>query len=390
MSVSLSFFAFEPGAAGVPAGSGTGAFVTGLVKLLRESEPGLEVHTRWLRPVERRVTGRLDGLRAASRWVAFEVGRMLRDRSRYLLFIYPKLPILAHVEEPTMLRLAHASFRVLAAKSLLTRQRVVVIIEDLPVEMAEGRAISGGSASTLNVKRLRGMERTLFRSADRIVLPAGFVDTVSDRYGLDPSSFRTFRRNMYPSPATLEAPKDLDFESGKVNFFYSGAVDSHLAANFREVLRSIRNAPEARLHVCGPGVEPLRDWLSELDVPNVRQYGQLRVEQHDWLARQCDVGLILYPTDNPYNHLTPTMKYSAYLANGLAVLSTDLRSVAENVRADGVGQAMPIRELALEILRWATRPKLWPEFKSNAAKQAEVIRSGSEMKGWVEEIAQDR
>ena len=81
------------------------------------------------------------------------------------------------------------------------------------------------------------------------------------------------------------------------------------------------------------------------------------------------------------------MKYSAYLANGLAILSTDLRCVAENVKEDGVGQAMPIRELALELMRWATRPSLWEDEKARAEEQAWVVRSGAEMMPWIEELA---
>jgi hypothetical protein len=167
-------------------------------------------------------------------------------------------------------------------------------------------------------------------------------------------------------------------------------VDSHVASNFREVLRSIRSAPATRLHVCGPGREAVEEWLHELDVPNVRHHGQIGVAEHDWLAQRCDVGLILYPTDNPYNHLTPTMKYSAYLANGLAVLSTDLERVAENIHQDGVGLAMPIRELSVELMRWATKPSLWADAKARAEEQAVSVRSPEEMTSWIEEIARER
>jgi hypothetical protein len=83
------------------------------------------------------------------------------------------------------------------------------------------------------------------------------------------------------------------------------------------------------------------------------------------------------------------MKYSAYLANGLAILSTDLRAVADNVRADGVGLTMPIAELALELLRWATRPQLWSAAKARAEAEAAVVRSGVEMMAWIDELADE-
>lgn len=388
MSDTLSLYAFEPGAPGVPAASGTGVFVGGLVNLLRSFEPPLAMRIHWLRPAEVRGGGRLGTWRAGAAWLTGEISRMLRDDSRYLVFIYPKIPVLAYVDRPAVLRTAHRAYQLLTVKNRLSRQRIVVIVEDLPVELAEGRAIAGGPAQELDARSYRRIERTLFRAAHRLVVPSGFVDRLSELYRLQEDRFHTFRRNAYLPAAERAAAPPIEFESGTVNFFYSGSVDSHVAPNFREVLRSVRNAPDTRLHVCGPGRDAVQEWLSELDVPNVRHHGQLGVAEHDWLAERCDIGLILYPSDNPYNHLTPTMKYSAYLANGLAVLSTDLECVAANIRLDGVGGSMPIRELTLEIMRWATRPSLWSEAKARAQEQAAIVRSGDELEGWIQEIAQ--
>ncbi|UCC84161.1 MAG: hypothetical protein JSW46_04320 [Gemmatimonadota bacterium] len=388
MSDTLSLYAFEPGTPGVPAGSGTGVFVTGLVSLLRSFEPGLAIRTHWLRPAEEHAEGRFSAWRAGVGWLTREILRLLKDDSDYLVLIYPKIPVLAHVDQPAMLRMAHRAYQLLGAKTGITGQRIVVIVEDLPVEMEAGRAVAGGRAQELDARIYHKIEAALFRAAYRLVVPNGFVALLSDRYRLHQERFRPFRRNIYLPVAESGVAPPLEFESGSVNFFYAGSVDTHVAANFREVLRSIRNAPDTRLHVCGPGRDAVQEWLSELDVPNVRHHGQLGVAEHDWLAERCDVGLILYPSDNPYNHITPTMKYSAYLANGLAVLSTDLKCVVENIRQDGVGQAMPIRELALEIMRWAAKPSLWSEAKVRANEEAAIIRSGDELKGWIEEIAE--
>lgn len=389
MSVRLSFYAFEPGAPGVPAASATGVFVRALLQLLEERAPALEVHVRWLRPAESPERGRAGAWAAGARWLARELSRMLRDDSQYLVFIYPKVPVLAHVERPVMLRAARCAYQALRAKTRITRQRIVVIVEDLPIEMTEGRAIAGGPVSPVDERHIRPIERSLFRAAHRLIVPSGLVTTIAAQHGVDSERFRPFRRNAYLPVRMPDEPPPMEFEPGTVNFFYSGSVDPHVATNFREILRSIRNAPQTRLHVCGPGRDAVQEWLNELDVPNVRHHGHLGLAEHDWLAQRCDVGLILYPVDNPYNHLTPTMKYSAYLANSLAVLSTDLRCVAENIRQDGVGEAMPIRELAIEIMRWATRPALWAEAKARAEAEALVIRSGKDMSLWIEELAGD-
>jgi hypothetical protein len=390
MSASLSFYAFEPSTSGVPPGSGTGVFVTSLVSVLESARPQLDVRLRWLRPAAVRGRGRVAAWRGAARWLAAELIRPLSDRADYLLFVYPKLPVLAHVEEPHMLDVARHALQILSLRSRLFGPRIVVVVEDLPIELAEGRARAGGQPARIDAVRIRAIEHTLFRAAYRLIVPSGLLEPIRKHHGLDPQRFRTFRRNIYLPGGAPAAEPPFEFEGGRVNFFYSGSVDAHVASNFREILRSIRNAPETRLHVCGPGREAVEEWMAELKVPNVRHHGQLSVAQHDWLAQRCDVGLILYPSDNPYNHLTPTMKYSAYLANGLAILSTDLRCVAENVRHDGVGQAMPIKELALELLRWATRPALWSEARTRARAQSAALRSGHEMRGWITELAGER
>lgn len=386
----VSLFAFEPGVPGVPSASATGTFVHGIVHLLRTT-PELDLRVRSLRPAGLRPPDR-GGLAEAwtgARWAVRELSRVLADPTRYLLFIYPKVPVLAHVSRPGLLGLAQHTYRWLGRKRWLTRQRIVVIVEDLPIEMAAGHAAAGGPLPRLPEARIRGIESALFRAAHRLVAPRGFVDQIREIHDVRPERFRTFRRNIYRTEATAGAEPDLErlgFEPGTVNFFYSGSIPTSLAANFREVLRSVRQAADARLHICGPDADAVRRWFRELDVGNARHYGRLDRRTHDALARRCDVGLILYPTDNPYHHLTPTMKYSAYLANGLAVLSTDLREVAANLREDGVGQAMPIRELSLELLRWATRPRLFADFRAAAAREAGAVRDGAEMRNWIDEI----
>jgi hypothetical protein len=390
MSVTLSLLAPEPGSPGFPVASRDGVLVANLVRALREVEPPLDVALPWLQPPQARGAGELGEWLVTTRWSAGELRRMLKDRSRCLLFVYPIVPVFSYSTDPAMLLRVLRAFQALWAKSRLSRQRIVVLVSELPAERAEGQAIADGRVTELHVQRVREIERALFRAAHRIIAPIGLAESIVSRYELDPSRLRTFRRHDYRKADALAQPPPLEYESGTVNFFYSGAVDAQVAANFREILRSIRNAPNTRLHVCGPGRDSAREWLAELDVPNVRHHGQLGAAEHDWLAERCDIGLVLYPADNPYNHLRPTLKYSAYLANGLAVLGTDLRGLADNIRQDRVGVSLPIRELALELLRWAARPKLWAEAKARSAQLAPEVSSGAETRSWFQDVAELR
>jgi hypothetical protein len=381
----LSFYAFEPGAPGVPAASATGVYVQALAALLDRYSDRIDVRLRWLRPVEPAVRTTLRERLAALRWMTGQFRQLLTDRSEYLVFLYPKVPVLAHINRPALLAMARHGYQALRLKASLTGQRIIVIMEDLPIEMAEGIAAAGGPPPDMPIAEVRVIERRLLRAAHIIVTPPGYRATILERHGTDPELFQTFQRNIYV-PGELE----IEFEPGEVNFLYSGAIDTTIASNFRKMLRSIQNAPQARLHVCGPGRDAVDTCFEELGVTNARHYGLLNFAAHDWLAGRCDAGLILWPTDNPYFHLTPTSKYSASVSNGLAVLSTDLTAVADNIRKDGVGRAMPINELSVELLRWAARPSLFAGFKERARQLAPVIRSGAEMDPWLDAIAQSR
>ncbi len=387
MSATLSLYAVEPGSPGRPAASRGSVLVTSLLSVARSSQ--LEVRFRNLHADDAPLSN--PGLTQLRKVVA-ELAGLLGDNSRILLLIYPELPGAARPlrpgEQSAWLPLARRAYRVLGSKSRLTRKSVVVLVKELPLEAAAGRARAGEPMAAIDDPRLHALEGALFRAARLVVTPAGFVDAIRSRHGLDDSRFRTFRRHIYvPSlePGS-PPPAQIDFEPGAVNFFYSGEIDARAASNFREILRAIRSAPKSRLHVCGPGQDEVRHWLNELDVRNARHHGLLSPTAHDWLARRCDVGLILYSADDPYQHLRPTLKYSAYLANGLAVLSTDLHQVAENIKRDGVGQAMPIRELSVELLRWATRHSLWSRAKARSAELAREVEAGAEMRAWIREL----
>lgn len=383
MGTTLSLFAPQPGGPGQPPGSRTGVLVSGLLQRLRAAEPAIEVGERWLGPPPRPAAAFADARHAAD-----ELRRLLSDRSRYALLLYPHIPGIVRGTEAVVPPLSRRAYQTLGFQARLTRRRILVFVAELPLERAAGRARADGRSAPPELKSSRDIEAALFRIAHRLILPVGFMEPIEERHGIDASRLLTFRRLPYPAESPLAADPPLDFEPGSVNFFYSGNVDAHVAPNFRAVLKSIRNAPATRLHVCGPGRDAVREWLDELDAPNVRHYGQLAPPEHDWLARRCDVGLILEPGESPYDQRRPTLKYSAYLANGLAVLSTDLERVAANVREDGVGQSLPIRELELELLRWATRPKLWREAKARAAELAPQIRRGSDLQSWIEELSE--
>ncbi|MFG1690923.1 hypothetical protein ACGF5M_02005 [Gemmatimonadota bacterium] len=406
MSVSLSFYALRARTSVMGEASATGVFLQSIIDAFRQASTSLKVEIRWLDPAES-TGGRVRGWISALRWVARERKRILRDQADILFLVYPKLPIMSHSGHPFFLSLTERTLRSVLARHGTTGQRLVVLVEDLPLEMAKAREAVGEPAADLDMDRIRAIESLLLTNAHLLVVPSGFVEPLRVAHGLDEERVRTFRRNVYPSDAvgttngagvpnaagTIDSTRGLeslpDVERGAVDFFYSGSVEPWLASDFKRVVEVLASVPEARLHVCGPGEEEVRAWASEVGAANVTHYGILDRPTHDWLARQCQIGLILYPAENPYFRITPTMKYTAYLANGLAVLSTDLAAVADNVRLDGVGRALPMEELILELNRWARDPEAWAGYKAKAEVEAEVVRSGEEMRGWIAELARE-
>ena len=125
MSTSLSRYAPQPGSPDVPADSRTGVLVGGLVGVLNSAQPPLDLRLCWLQP-----PGPVEDWASRARWSAGELRRILRDRSQYLVFVYPYLPVLAYDSDPAMLTRVRRGLQALQAKVRVSRQRIVVFVDE--------------------------------------------------------------------------------------------------------------------------------------------------------------------------------------------------------------------------------------------------------------------
>jgi len=112
-------------------------------------------------------------------------------------------------------------------------------------------------------------------------------------------------------------------QTSKLNILYAGDLGRSFDVQLLVDILGKLN-PEYSLLVAGYGLkESLRRQLERYE--NFSFLGQLETSKLDEIARKCQFGLMVYPPDYLYYNLIPTTKLSFYIANGLTVISTNLK-----------------------------------------------------------------
>jgi hypothetical protein len=190
------------------------------------------------------------------------------------------------------------------------------------------------------------------------------------------------RRFPYLPAYTHGGTIDPSIIKGRTKIFYAGElrrpVDIH---NLKEALNAVKDVPEAFVYVCGMGGQ----WLTQLQQKNVVYLGVLDYRDFDTVAGMCDFGLIIYPR-GPYYDITPTGKYSAYVANGLAVLSANPPAVAACIEEDGVGVSVPIDMIPSVLRKWVDDPAEFSAYRQAAARVSADFHSGLHLREWFNEV----
>jgi hypothetical protein len=121
---------------------------------------------------------------------------------------------------------------------------------------------------------------------------------------------------------TSEPP---NYQSGPISILYAGDLSRGFDVDFLEdILKNLDNS--VRLLVAGYGLnESLEKRLRKFQ--NFCFLGQLDSKALDKVARECQFGLIVYPPEHLYYNIVPLSKSSFYIANGLTIISTNLRRI---------------------------------------------------------------
>lgn len=329
-----------------------------------------------------------------------DIRNLLAPDEEVLFFFFPKIPLAGHSDTVKVLLFALVGYGLLALKKRLSGQRVAVLILDLPLEqrlmtqpVQSAQDLQRELARFYDLRQLNWpdrlftwVERVLFKQADVIVsLSKLMTEHLQRKHGLPADKICPRGRNFY-LPSYDQPPQDIQVADGDgLRVFYSGdLVRPTTVANLKRVMRVFRDFPTSHLYVCGQRGDWVRDEAQVLGLSNVHYLGILDYATHDAVARQCDVGLLLYTF--AYANLVPTSKYSAYVANGLAVLSANSITLSENIQADQVGQAVPVQHLPEQLERWLQTPEQIESFKKRAQQLSANFFHGSYMQEWFDEI----
>jgi hypothetical protein len=258
-------------------------------------------------------------------------------------------------------------YSLLWLRKQLSPFRLIIEVEDLPIERSRlSVSTEAPDLATCKWPSLNRRERLytilesiIFRCADNLIQPSQpFSDHMSAKYRLPAARMELYRREIYMPSYNTPSQLDPLPGRGQLNLFYSaGSLTSQLqSSNLEAVSDVLADLPQTSLYLCGRDGNRLLERCRQCGQRNVYYLGLLSHAEHDAAARQCQIGLLLYA--HSYADFKCTAKYSAYVANGLAVLSTDLLILSRIIKEDGVGQALPMPELIDELRRWATQPAI--------------------------------
>jgi hypothetical protein len=308
-----------------------------------------------------------------------------------LLLYYPKIPILGRSELPAALVFALIGYGLLAIKKRWTGQQVVALILDLPVEMqvlvSEKRpmtldALARGQTLTWPQQLVNVVERLVFELADVLVSPScDETDYLVQKHGLRRSKFVLERRHTYlPDYGRTLPAVQLNGENG-LRVFYSGNLAlPEVKETIGALLDLYGEAPASHFYLCGHGGQWIHDEVACKGLANVHYLGVLDHATHDAVAQACNVGLLLY--DSAYYDMAAPAKYSAYVANGLAILSTDRSTLATFVREDGVGEAVAPAQVRSTLARWLRHPEQVAVYIEQAGQLRGKFTNGGYFQEW--------
>lgn len=312
-------------------------------------------------------------------WKLFCDGmKLVLARSRILLLSYPAIPLVPYTSNLKFLP-AFIFYILLWIKRRLTGQILVTMVIDFPIEQSNIFDLLIGA----NIRLYNLFEKLILTSSDRIIcFSQKFADFLESKHGPYSHKILICARNAYIPFYAGEPSIDVPAKSNKIRVFYSGDLRRKVdISNLKKAIDIIAKNRTAEMFLCGLG----GDWLNKLAVDNVKYLGILDHVDYDALASRCDFALIIYPNQFYYN-LTPTTKYSAYVGNGLAILSSDTETVAKCIAGDGVGKAVLIEQLPLELFNWINNPELFEGYKKRAVELMPDFRSGKHIKQWFDQV----
>jgi glycosyltransferase involved in cell wall biosynthesis len=237
--------------------------------------------------------------------------------------------------------------------------KVVVDVMDLPAHQFADL----GFSLEMSVKNFLRFDRFVFGKADYLmVCSQSMTELIHKRYGVDESSLIVALNGHSIGEDGVEegcfgTPLSRNPGDKRLKFAYAGTLNA--ARGIAPVLDAfLESDVDAEMHLCGPH----GDWITtDYNDPRLIYHGALSDDQAAAALAGCDVGLIPYPEKGYYN-LAYATKLSFYLGLGMAVLCSEARETASQVKRLGVGLCWPLADFASafrQIAENADELSLW-------------------------------
>ncbi|MEE8251887.1 MAG: hypothetical protein V3R24_09120 [Gemmatimonadales bacterium] len=398
MAGRIAFYEFKLNTAAGEHLGGTGIYLTSLVNFLKAQRDRVSIRFIPCEPSHSEPRSLWEKSRALLGKGWADIRDLLAAGEETLLFHYPKMPIIGRSNYAKVLAFAALGYGLLAIKKTVTGQRAIVLIQDLPTEQRLIRPSSSVPDLTRfhNWRRLpksewalTAVERLIFKLADVVVAPSSMLaDHIARKHSLPASKIVLKRRDIY-APTYDSAPKAIEVDSADgPRVFYSGDLGlPSLKRNLKAIIHAFRQFPSAHFYVCGKRREWIGKEVEIAGLKNVHYLGLLDYATHDAVLKRCHIGLLLY--EHSYYDLMATAKYSAYVAKGLAVLSTDLVTLSEILREDRVGVASTIEELPTRLAHWLESPEELAPYRERARELSSNFVRGLYMQEWFDQAVLD-
>jgi glycosyltransferase involved in cell wall biosynthesis len=243
----------------------------------------------------------------------------------------------------------------------LQRIRMIVDADDLISAEITAYTRPIERRGSVSGKHIFAFERTLFSLADVIwVISANEAEWIRQTY-------RVYGKFLIVPNGNLRSdllPEPL--RKGKIRFVYAGALyrDRREIVHLLQIFNSL-DASDIELYLMGPGGEWIpRDLLG----PNVRYLGRLPHREAERYVKACDVGLMLYTSEERFLTITFPVKLALYITNELPVISLDSSAIAKFVHENRIGLTTTSELLPEKILQIAHNDTLRRSLKANCRK----------------------
>lgn len=178
-------------------------------------------------------------------------------------------------------------------------------------------------------KRIRKREQFVFTKADAVIfISSSLRDFVQQRFPIAQPSTVIHDGTHVPSALSLEAKKpEILCYSGQFYWWKGMSI-------LMEAMRWVENGT---LHLYGGGYSTVKDDLALMEKvieehqlqDRIRFQGFLPPSEIPGSLSECSIGILPLPKNIIANHCNSPLKLFDYMANGLAVVSSDLLTIRE-------------------------------------------------------------